>query len=68
MRADGIKQEWYTFGDLARVYGCDKRTLEKVLRKLREAYDIPECSWNGIKRVHMPSFFRASIEYNDIAF
>lgn len=68
MIAGEIKQEWYTMGDLAREYGCDKRTLEKVLRKLREAYDIPECCWNGIRRVHQPSFFRASVEYNDISF
>ena len=63
-----INQEWYTIGELSKVNGCDRRTLQKVLLKLREAYDVPERIWNGMVRIHKPSFDRACTELVAINF
>lgn len=63
-----INQEWFTIGELAKVNGCDKRTIEKVLMKLREAYDVPERIWNGRVRVHKPAFDRACMELVSIQY
>lgn len=68
MRNSDVNQEWYTLGDMAKVCGCDKRTVSKVLMRLREAYDVPERVWNGTVRVHKPSFDRACLELVSITY
>lgn len=47
---------------LARMYDCDKRTMQEVLMQLREYHEIPSVSWNGTERVDLAAFKRAVLK------
>lgn len=54
--------EFLRFKNLCELYDCDRGTMEKLLAKAREQYEIPELVWNGQRRVHLPSFRRFLLE------
>ncbi len=47
---------------LARMFDCDKRTMQEVLYRVRQSHDIPTVKWNGVERVDLRAFKRAVLE------
>ena len=47
---------------LARMFDCDKRTMQEVLVKVRQSHEVPGVLWNGVERVELRAFKRAVLE------
>ena len=47
---------------LARMFDCDKRTMQEVLVKVRQSHEVPGVWWNGVERVDLRAFKRAVLE------
>ena len=47
---------------LARMFDCDKRTMQEVLYRVRQSHDVPTVKWNGVERVDLRAFKRAVLE------
>ena len=60
--------EYLRFNNLCELYDCDRATMERLLLKARQKYEIPELVWNGQRRVHLPSFRRFLVENTTLTF
>lgn len=53
--------EFLRISSLCRRFECDKKTMEKLLAHLKEAYHIETLTWNGQVRVNYQQFRRAVV-------
>lgn len=53
--------EFLRLTSLCRRFECDRKTMEKLLAHLQQAYHIETMSWNGQARVNYHQFRRAVV-------
>jgi hypothetical protein len=60
--------EFIRVKNLCELFDCDRGTIDRILHKAAESHDIPVLTWNGQRRVHLPSFRRFLMEQMNLTF
>lgn len=60
--------EFIKLKNLAKLFDCDAKTLQKVLDKLSESYEIKTFVWNNSLRINYEQFRRAVLEQVNLTF
>lgn len=68
MRDENDEVEFVRVLNLCRAFDCDRKTMERLLAKLRESYQIETLLWNGQLRVNYRQFRSAVMRQASLTF